>query len=82
MGIGFAGVALAFGLTVVTMAYAVGHISGDQYLGEPGAQHGSGHLSGYLGATAAMGILASAARWRGDRWAGLSLLPTERRLSR
>lgn len=27
-GIGFAGVALAFGLTVVTMAYAVGHISG------------------------------------------------------
>ncbi|SUX53903.1 aquaporin Z [Chromobacterium vaccinii] len=28
LGIGFAGVALAFGLTVVTMAYAVGHISG------------------------------------------------------
>lgn len=27
-GIGFLGVALAFGLTVVTMAYAVGHISG------------------------------------------------------
>jgi aquaporin Z len=27
-GIGFAGVALAFGLTVLTMAYAVGHISG------------------------------------------------------
>ncbi len=27
-GIGFAGVALAFGLTVVTMAYAIGHISG------------------------------------------------------
>jgi aquaporin Z len=28
LGIGFAGVALAFGLTVLTMAYAVGHISG------------------------------------------------------
>jgi aquaporin Z len=28
MGIGFAGVALAFGLTVLTMAYAIGHISG------------------------------------------------------
>ena len=27
-GIGFAGVALAFGLTVLTMAYAIGHISG------------------------------------------------------
>ena len=28
LGIGFAGVAIAFGLTVVTMAYAIGHISG------------------------------------------------------
>lgn len=28
MGIAFAGVALAFGLTVLTMAYAIGHISG------------------------------------------------------
>jgi aquaporin Z len=27
-GIGFVGVSLAFGLTVVTMAYAIGHISG------------------------------------------------------
>ncbi|HEX7851030.1 MAG TPA: aquaporin Z [Sphingomonas sp.] len=27
-GIGFAGVALAFGLTVLTMAYTIGHISG------------------------------------------------------
>ena len=27
-GIGFAGVSLAFGLTVLTMAYAIGHISG------------------------------------------------------
>ena len=28
VGIGFLGVALAFGLTVMTMAYAIGHISG------------------------------------------------------
>src|SRR5438270_1157094 len=28
VGIGFAGVALAFGLTVLTMAYSIGHISG------------------------------------------------------
>jgi aquaporin Z len=28
VGIGFAGVALAFGLTLLTMAYAIGHISG------------------------------------------------------
>lgn len=31
LGIGFAGVALAFGLTVVTMAYAVGGISGGHF---------------------------------------------------
>ena len=30
-GIAFAGVALAFGLTVLTMAYAVGHISGGHF---------------------------------------------------
>jgi len=30
-GIGFVGVALAFGLTVLTMAYAVGHISGGHF---------------------------------------------------
>src|SRR5262245_52034557 len=31
LGIGFYGVALAFGLTVLTMAYAVGHISGGHF---------------------------------------------------
>lgn len=31
LGIGFYGVALAFGLTVVTMAYAVGHVSGGHF---------------------------------------------------
>ncbi|MDU0312815.1 aquaporin Z [Phycicoccus sp. M110.8] len=31
LGIGFLGVALAFGLTVTTMAYAVGHVSGAHF---------------------------------------------------
>ena len=31
LGIGFLGVALAFGLTVVSMAYAVGHVSGGHF---------------------------------------------------
>jgi aquaporin Z len=31
LGIGFLGVSLAFGLTVVTMVYAVGHISGGHF---------------------------------------------------
>lgn len=31
LGIGFAGVSLAFGLTVLTMAHAVGHVSGGHF---------------------------------------------------
>src|ERR687883_1231865 len=31
LGIGFVGVSFAFGLTVLTMAYAVGHISGGHF---------------------------------------------------
>jgi len=31
LGIGFVGVSIAFGLTVLTMAYAVGHISGGHF---------------------------------------------------
>src|SRR3954465_5884603 len=31
LGIGFLGVSFAFGLTVLTMAYAVGHISGGHF---------------------------------------------------
>src|SRR5271166_960289 len=31
VGIGYAGIALAFGLTVLTMVYAVGHISGAHF---------------------------------------------------
>src|SRR3979490_444898 len=36
LGIGFAGVALAFGLTVLPMAYAIGHVSG-RHLNPAGA---------------------------------------------
>ena len=32
LGIGFVGVALAFGLTVLTGAYALGHISGGHFI--------------------------------------------------
>ncbi len=31
LGIGFLGVSLAFGLTVLTAAYALGHISGGHF---------------------------------------------------
>lgn len=31
LGIGFVGVSFAFGLTVLTMAYAVGHVSGAHF---------------------------------------------------
>lgn len=68
LGIGFTGVALAFGFTVLTMAYAVGHISGGHF--NPAVSFGlfvSGRFSAKelapyiasqcLGATAAAGTL-------------------------
>lgn len=68
LGIGFAGVALAFGLTVLTMAYAVGGISGGHFnpavsLGlAVGGRFSWGELPGYwvaqlLGAFCAAGTL-------------------------
>lgn len=68
LGIGFAGVALAFGLTVLTMAYAVGHISGGHFnpavsLGLwAGGKFSAKDLVGYIiaqvvGAIAAAGVL-------------------------
>jgi aquaporin Z len=67
-GIGFAGVSLAFGLTVLTMAYAVGHVSGGHFnpavsLGlVVGGRFAAKDLLGYvfaqvLGAIAAGGVL-------------------------
>jgi len=68
LGIGFVGVSLAFGLTVLTMAYAVGHISGGHF--NPavsvglcvGGRFKSSELAGYIivqviGAIAAAGVL-------------------------
>jgi len=68
LGIGFVGVSLAFGLTVLTMAYAVGHVSGAHFnpavsLGLwAGGKFPSKELPGYIiaqviGATAAAGVL-------------------------
>ncbi|WP_420841460.1 aquaporin Z [Erwinia endophytica] len=68
LGIGFAGVALAFGLTVLTMAYAVGHISGGHFnpavtLGLwAGGRFPTAQIPGYIiaqviGGLAAAGVL-------------------------
>src|ERR1700745_2938479 len=66
MGIGFLGVSLAFGLTVLTMAYAIGHISGAHLnpavsIGlAMGRRFPARDLGVYIGAQVAGGILASA----------------------
>ena len=65
LGIGFLGVSLAFGLTVLTMAYAVGHISGGHF--NPavtvglwaGGRFPSGEILPYLAAQVA-GAIAGA----------------------
>ncbi|MEJ5207902.1 aquaporin Z [Denitratimonas sp. CY0512] len=67
LGIGFAGVALAFGLTVLTMAYAVGHISGGHFnpavtLGlVTGGRFPARDVLGYVIAQVIGGVLAGAA---------------------
>lgn len=66
LGIGYMGVALAFGLTVLTMAYAVGHISGGHF--NPAVTLGlwsagkfeSKNILGYIGAQL-VGAIAAAA---------------------
>jgi aquaporin Z len=66
VGIGFLGVALAFGLTVLTMAYAIGHISGCHL--NPavsvglvvGGRFPASELVPYIGAQVVGGIAGSA----------------------
>lgn len=65
LGIGFAGVSLAFGLTVLTMAYAVGHISGGHFnpavsLGlAVGGRFAWSEIPAYWGAQVLGGLLAA-----------------------
>ncbi|HCI5862797.1 TPA: aquaporin Z [Klebsiella pneumoniae] len=66
LGIGFAGVALAFGLPVLTMAFAVGHISGGHFnpavtLGLwAGGRFPAKEVIGYIIAQVVGGIIAAA----------------------
>jgi aquaporin Z len=68
-GIGFLGVAFAFGLTVLTMAYAVGHISGGHF--NPAVTIGlwsagrcaSKHVIPYIVAQVIAAIIAAAVLW-------------------
>ena len=69
LGIGFAGVSLAFGLTVLTMAYAVGHISGGHF--NPAVTVGlwsagrcaNRHVLPYIVAQVIGAIVAAGALW-------------------
>ena len=69
LGIGFLGVAFAFGLTVLTMAYAVGHISGGHF--NPAVTLGlwaagrcaNKHVVPYLIAQVIGAILAAGVLW-------------------
>ena len=69
LGIGFLGVSFAFGLTVLTMAYAVGHVSGGHF--NPAVTLGlwaagrcaNKHVVPYVIAQVVGAILAAAALW-------------------
>lgn len=69
LGIGFLGVAFAFGLTVLTMAYAVGHISGGHF--NPAVTIGlwvagrcaNMHVIPYIVAQVIGAVLAAAVLW-------------------
>ena len=66
VGIGLLGVSLAFGLTVLTMAYAIGHISGCHL--NPavsiglwsGGRFSAGHLAPYIAAQVLGGVTGAA----------------------
>ncbi|MBN8909897.1 MAG: aquaporin Z [Rhodospirillales bacterium] len=69
LGIGFLGVAIAFGLTVLTMAYAVGHISGGHF--NPAVTIGlwsagrcaNKHVLPYIVAQVVGAVIAAAVLW-------------------
>src|SRR3954452_19037987 len=69
VGIGLLGVSFAFGLTVLTMAYAVGHISGGHF--NPAVTIGlwaagccaDKHVIPYLVAQVAGAVIAAAVLW-------------------
>jgi aquaporin Z len=69
LGIGFLGVALAFGLTVLTMAYAVGHVSGAHF--NPAVTIGIAvakrfpwrDVPAYVGSQVVGGLVAGLALW-------------------
>ena len=69
LGIGFAGVAFAFGLTVLSMAYAVGHISGGHF--NPAVTLGlwaagrcaNKHVGPYIAVQVVAAIVAAAVLW-------------------
>jgi aquaporin Z len=69
LGIGFLGVSFAFGLTVLTMAYAVGHVSGGHF--NPAVTLGlwsagrcaNKHVVPYIVAQVVGAIVAAAALW-------------------
>ncbi len=80
IGIGLVGVSIAFGLSVLTMAYAVGHVSGAHFnpavtLGLWAARRfdNLAEVGGYVAAQVVGGLLAGAALWglaRSNRGAG------------
>ena len=85
LGIGFLGVAFAFGLTVLTMAYAVGHISGGHF--NPAVTVGlwaagrcaNKHVIPYIVAQVIAAVIAAAVLWliarRANQAGCLEVLP-------